>query len=92
VAIEVVSTNWQDDYQTKAQLYAEFGIFEYWIFDFLLTLDNHPFFRNPDIKEPTISIGLLRGKSDQWQRYTGNNRIVSSVFPQLNLPVNLALD
>ncbi len=33
--IEVVSTNWQDDYGHKLADYERLGIFEYWILDYL---------------------------------------------------------
>jgi Uma2 family endonuclease len=33
--IEVVSTNWQDDYLTKLAEYEKLGIPEYWIVDYL---------------------------------------------------------
>ncbi len=36
LAVEVVSTNWRDDYFTKARDYEEMGIPEYWIVDYLV--------------------------------------------------------
>ncbi len=92
VAIEIVSTNWQDDYRTKASLYAAYGIAEYWVFDFLFTRKDHPFLRNPDIEEPTLSIGVLQNSRYQWQRYTGNRRIVSPTFPDLDWSVEFILN
>ena len=92
IAIEVVSTNWKDDYQTKSALYAAFGIAEYWIVDFLLTRKNHPFLRNPEIEEPTLSIGLLQNNRYQWQRYTGNRRIVSPTLSDLDWSVDFMLN
>jgi Uma2 family endonuclease len=33
--VEVVSTNWQNDYARKSEDYALLGITEYWIVDYL---------------------------------------------------------
>lgn len=35
IVVEVVSTNWKDDYLTKLQDYEALGIQEYWIVDYL---------------------------------------------------------
>jgi Uma2 family endonuclease len=35
LVVEVVSTNWQDDYARKIEEYALLGIPEYWIIDYL---------------------------------------------------------
>lgn len=35
LAVEVVSTNWRDDYHLKFADYEEMGIPEYWIADYL---------------------------------------------------------
>ena len=34
LVVEVVSTNWENDYARKLEEYALFGILEYWIVDF----------------------------------------------------------
>ena len=54
--IEVVSTNWRDDYLTKLRDYEEIGIKEYWIVDYL-ALGGRRYIGNP--KQPTISIYQL---------------------------------
>ena len=87
LTIEIVSTNWEDDYVKKPLWYAAFGVKEYWIADLLLKLDHYPKRKHPDIKEPTLSIGTLQGGAYQWRRFTGNQPIESSLFPELKLTV-----
>jgi Uma2 family endonuclease len=36
LAVEVVSTNWEDDYEDKLDEYERLGIAEYWIIDYLV--------------------------------------------------------
>lgn len=60
LVIEVVSTNWRNDYLDKAGDYEEMGIPEYWIVDYL-GLGGRRFIGSP--KQPTISIyQLLEGE------------------------------
>jgi Uma2 family endonuclease len=94
VAIEIVSTNWEEDYRNKPLWYAAFGVSELWIIDPLLAVDRYPNRKNPKIKEPTISIGQLvvsRGilveREYEFKSFTGSDRIQSSFFPDLNLTV-----
>lgn len=54
--IEVVSTNWQDDYLIKLAEYEKLGIPEYWIVDYL-GLGGRRYIGNP--KQPTISVYQL---------------------------------
>ncbi|MBG1245007.1 Uma2 family endonuclease [Nostoc sp. NZL] len=82
LVIEVVSTNWRDDYFTKAGKYEEVGIPEYWIVDYL-GLGGRRFIGNP--KQPTISIYQLIEGEYQVRQFRGNDRIHSLVFPDLNL-------
>ena len=53
LVIEVVSTNWRDDYFTKLGQYESVGIPEYWIVDYA-ALGGKRFLGNP--QQPTISI------------------------------------
>jgi Uma2 family endonuclease len=82
LVIEVVSTNWRDDYFTKAGKYEEVGIPEYWIVDYL-GLGGRRFIGNP--KQPTISIYQLIEGEYQVRQFRGNERIHSLAFPELNL-------
>ncbi|MCC5664322.1 Uma2 family endonuclease [Nostoc sp. CHAB 5784] len=82
LVIEVVSTNWRDDYFTKAGKYEEVGIPEYWIVDYL-GLGGRNFIGNP--KQPTISIYQLIEGEYQVRQFRRSDRIDSLAFPELNL-------
>ena len=83
--IEVVSTNWRDDYHSKYADYEEMGIPEYWIIDYA-ALGGRNFIGNP--KQPTISICNLVDGEYQIVKFRENDRIVSQTFPDLNLTAN----
>lgn len=80
--IEVVGTNWRDDYLTKLRDYEEIGIEEYWIIDYL-GLGGRRYIGDP--KQPTISIYQLKDSEYQVNQFRANNLIKSRVFPNLNL-------
>ncbi|MBW4558736.1 MAG: Uma2 family endonuclease [Trichormus sp. ATA11-4-KO1] len=82
LVVEVVSTNWRDDYFTKLGKYEEVGIPEYWIVDYL-TLGGRKFIGNP--KKPTISIYYLVEGEYQVSQFRDGDRIQSPTFPELNL-------
>lgn len=82
LVIEVVSTNWRDDYLLKVAEYEEIGIPEYWIVDFA-ALGGRRFIGNP--KQPTISVYQLVDDEYQISQFRGGQRIISSTFPELNL-------
>lgn len=80
--VEVVSTNWQDDYIKKVGEYELIGIPEYWIVDYL-GLGGRRFIGNP--KQPTISIYRLIDGEYEITQFRGDDRIESPTFPELNL-------
>ncbi len=82
IVIEVVSTNWRDDYYNKFRDYEEMGIPEYWIADYA-ALGARKFIGNP--KQPTIFICELVDGEYQMTAFQGNTAISSPTFPQLNL-------
>ncbi|MEA5600212.1 Uma2 family endonuclease [Nostoc sp. UHCC 0252] len=82
LVVEVVSTNWDDDYYTKQGKYEGIGIPEYWVADYL-GLGAKKFTGNP--KQPTMSIYQLIDGEYQVTQFRGTNRIVSPTFPELNL-------
>ncbi len=89
MAVEIVSTNWEEDYQKKVAWYAAFGVGEYWIVDPLALLDRYPNRRNPQIQVPTVSVGVLDAKNREyrWKEFSGSERIESGLFPEMQLTV-----
>lgn len=85
LAIEVVSTNWRDDYYLKYADYEEMGIPEYWIVDYA-ALGGRNFIGNP--KQPTISVCNLVDEEYQISKFRDSDRIISQSFPELNLTPN----
>ncbi|MEH2412986.1 Uma2 family endonuclease [Nostoc sp.] len=85
LAIEVVSTNWRDDYYLKYADYEEMGIPEYWIVDYV-ALGGRNFIGNP--KQPTISVCNLVDGEYQISKFRDSDRIISQTFPELNLTLN----
>jgi Uma2 family endonuclease len=85
LVIEIVSSNWRDDYLTKLRDYEEIGINEYWIVDYL-GIGGYRYIGNP--KQPTISIYNLLNGEYQVQYFRDNEQIKSPTFPELNLTAN----
>ena len=56
LVIEVVSTNWRDDYRIKLNEYETLGVLEYWIVDYA-GLGGVQYIGTP--KQPTITINRL---------------------------------
>ncbi|BAY97464.1 hypothetical protein NIES37_14060 [Tolypothrix tenuis PCC 7101] len=82
LVIEVVSTNWRDDYYLKYADYEEIGISEYWIIDYA-ALGGRNFIGNP--KRPTISVCHLVDGEYQISKFQDSERIICQTFPELNL-------
>jgi Uma2 family endonuclease len=83
LVIEVVSSNWRDDYGYKLVDYEAMGIKEYWIVDYL-GIGGVRFIGQP--KQPTLSIYQLIDGEYQGQRFRGKYLINKSlIFPELNL-------
>ena len=82
--VEVVSTNWRDDYGYKLVDYEALGISEYWIADYL-GLGGRRYIGNP--KQPTFSVYQLIDGEYQVSQFRGSDRVVSPTFGQLNLTV-----
>lgn len=89
LVIEIVSTNWRDDYHNKFSNYEEMGIPEYWIVDYA-ALGGRKFIGNP--KQPTIFVCELIDGEYQMTPLRGDDRIVSPTFPQLNLTPQQVFD
>ncbi len=88
LVIEVVSTNWRNDYHLKFADYEEMGILEYWIVDYA-ALGGRNFIGNP--KQPTISVCNLVEEEYQINKFQNSDRLISQTFPELNLTANQVL-
>ncbi len=84
LAVEVVSTNWQDDYLVKVADYERLGIPEYWVVDYA-ALGGRRFIGNP--KQPTISVYQLVDGEYQVKQFKGDDTVESLAFPELRLTV-----
>ena len=90
LVIEVVSTNWQDDYETKMAEYEALGIPEYWIIDYA-GLGGVRHIGSP--KQPTLTICTLVDGEYETRQFRGDEAltsgrsetIVSPLFPELKL-------
>ncbi|MEQ8753809.1 MAG: Uma2 family endonuclease [Coleofasciculus sp. G1-WW12-02] len=79
--VEVVSTNWRDDYYNKLRDYEEMGIEEYWIVDYA-ALGPRKFIGTP--KQPTFFVNTLVEGEYLMTPFTENTTIVSPTFPLFN--------
>jgi len=85
LAVEVVSTNWEDDYIDKLDEYARLGIPEYWIVDYL-AIGSRDYLGDP--KLPSVLIFNLDAEGKyQMTRFQNSDRLISATFPELNLTV-----
>jgi Uma2 family endonuclease len=82
LVVEVVSTNWQNDYARKVEEYEALGIPEYWIVDYL-GLGGKRYIGSP--KQPVITIYQLVEGTYQGRQFRGGDRLFSPTFPDLNL-------
>lgn len=82
LVVEVVSTNWQNDYARKVEDYAVLGVPEYWIVDYL-GIGGREYIGKP--KQPTITICTLVEDEYQKQLFRSSDPLVSSLFPDLRI-------
>ena len=83
LAVEVVSTNWEDDYVDKLEEYERLGIAEYWIVDYL-THGSRAYLGNP--KVPTVFVYCLNQAGQyEMKAFKGEELIQSQTFPNLEL-------
>ncbi|HZG38315.1 MAG TPA: Uma2 family endonuclease [Nodosilinea sp.] len=82
LVVEVVSTNWRDDYGLKLADYEAMGIAEYWIVDFR-ALGAARVIGQP--KQPTITLCTLGADGYQLERFTGSDQLISLTFEDLGL-------
>lgn len=85
LVVEVVSTNWEDDYIDKLDEYERLGIPEYWIVDYL-AIGSRDYLGDP--KEPSVLVFSLDAEGKyQLTRFQGDDQIISTTFPELKLTV-----
>ena len=82
LTVEVVSTNWRDDYALKMTDYESIGIGEYWIVDYL-GIGGRRYIGSP--KQPTITVCRLIDGEYELEQFRGGDRILSTAFPEFNL-------
>ncbi|WP_349262733.1 Uma2 family endonuclease [Allocoleopsis sp.] len=85
LAVEVVSTNWRDDYLVKLADYEAFGIQEYWLADYL-GIGGRRYIGSP--KQPTFTVCTLVDGEYEMQQFRGSDRIISPTFSELELTVD----
>ncbi|MEM0980043.1 MAG: Uma2 family endonuclease [Cyanobacteria bacterium P01_H01_bin.58] len=84
LVVEVVSTNWRDDYLLKLGDYENLGIQEYWIVDYL-GIGGRRYIGTP--KQPTLTVCTLVDGEYELNQFRGSDRILSPTFPNLQLTV-----
>ena len=82
LAVEVVSTNWPDDYARKFEDYEALGIREYWIVDYL-GLGGRRYIGSP--KQPTITVCNLVNGVYETQLFRAGEQLVSKNFSSFQL-------
>jgi Uma2 family endonuclease len=85
LVVEVVSTNWRDDYLIKLADYEAFGIQEYWIIDYL-GIGGRRYIGYP--KQPTFTVCSLVEGEYELQQFREDDSIISPLFSQFSLTLN----
>ncbi|HAC62809.1 MAG TPA: hypothetical protein DCF68_04560 [Cyanothece sp. UBA12306] len=85
LVVEVVSTNWQNDYARKYEDYEFLKIPEYWIVDYL-GIGGKYYIGTP--KQPTVTICQLVNNEYQKTLLRQGDVLESSLFPHLELSCN----
>jgi Uma2 family endonuclease len=91
LVIEVVSTNWRDDYLTKLAEYESIGVREYWIADYA-GLGGVRYLGRP--KRPMLSIYAMNTEETEYgepQQFREDEKIISSVLTGLSATANQIL-
>lgn len=87
--VEVVSTNWPDDYARKFEDYEAMGIPEYWIVDYQ-GLGGRRYIGNP--KQPTITICWWVNGIYETHLFREGDTVISPGFPNLRLMANQIIE
>ena len=81
LVVEVVSSNWQDDYELKLAAYESIGISEYWIVDYA-GLGGVRHIGRP--KQPTLTICKLIEGEYEVSRIRANEKVPSELSPEFS--------
>lgn len=84
LVVEVVSTNWEDNYIDKIDEYQRLEIKEYWIVDYL-AIASRSYLGNP--KQGAIFVYNLVDGEYQQTRFSATDKITSLTFSELNINV-----
>jgi Uma2 family endonuclease len=84
LVIEVVSTNWGDDYRIKLNEYEILGVLEYWIVDYA-GFGGVQYIGSP--KQPTVTVNRLIDGEYQARQFQGEDAIVSPTFPEIQVSI-----
>lgn len=83
LAVEVVSTNWENDYVDKLYEYEKLGVKEYWIVDYL-AIASRALIGDP--KFPTVSVYTLNEENQYTlQQFRDQEKIISLTFAELQI-------
>lgn len=80
--VEVVNTNWRDDYLKQLADYEALGIAEYWVVDYA-ALGASRYTGQP--KQPTLSLYALVDGEYQVNQFRQADLVLSPTFPELRL-------
>lgn len=83
LAVEVVSTNWENEYVDKLYEYEKLGVKEYWIVDYL-AIASRALIGDP--KFPTVSVYTLNEENQYTlQQFRDQEKIISLTFAELQI-------
>ena len=85
LAIEIISTNWRDDYGRKVNDYETLGIGELWLIDYQ-GLGGTRYIGSP--KQPVVSVYSLQNGEYLVNQFRADEVVRSPSFPELNLTAN----
>lgn len=85
LVVEVVSTNWPDDYARKFEDYEAMGIAEYWIVDYK-GLGGRRYIGTP--KQPTVTVCSLVNRIYDTQLFRRGDEMLSPLFSEFSLLVD----
>lgn len=89
LVVEVVSTNWPDDYARKFEDYEAMGVIEYWIVDYL-GLGGRRYIGTP--KQPTVTVCHLVDGLYETALFRRGDSVVSPSFSDLRLTVDQIIE